>query len=163
MSGEYRTMDEIEQDIARNRETVASGLRILQERYSVDGLVRSATSVLGDNAAKLKEKVTDATRLNPIAVAMMGIGLIWLASGRAAPDLRRTRMRNRHMPEATPPQTSETSRPLRDWLDDGGAVWAAEPDSVEKPVGPTVKRPAWADDMPVWADDSKEEKDHDRQ
>lgn len=76
-----RTPEEIERDIARERNELASTLNSLQEKFSVETLVRQVSDQLREHGGDIGRSVSQAVKRNPLALALTGIGLAWLMMG----------------------------------------------------------------------------------
>lgn len=135
MSSEHRTIREIEHDLAAHRADLARGLDTLQRKLSMDGVVASVKNVAAQNAGDLSGAASKAVRSNPLAVSLIGIGILWLVSGKSPTFPKRERL---------PAPKPAIHDPLEDWQDEGGAVWA-QPETVHTKTSHTVKRPHWAD------------------
>lgn len=70
---------EIEAELERDRAELASTLDELSDRVSVDSLARDALNSVKSYAGSYTSTLDGAVRTNPIAVAMVGAGLAWLA------------------------------------------------------------------------------------
>jgi vacuolar-type H+-ATPase subunit H len=70
---------EIEAELERDRATLASTLDELSDRVSVDSLARDALNTVKSYAGSYTSTLDGAVRTNPIAVALVGAGLAWLA------------------------------------------------------------------------------------
>lgn len=137
MSSEHRTIREIEHDLAAHRADLARGLDTLQRKLSVDGVVESVKNIAAQNAGDLTGAASKAVRSNPLAVTLIGIGLLWLVSGKSPAFPKRERV---HSPKPA------VTDPLEDWQDEGGAVWM-QPEVALPKNSHTGKRPHWADTL----------------
>lgn len=133
MSGDHRSMSEIEADLAKNRVLLSRNLELLQHRFSFDGAVDAAKQAVTSNAGDISAAVSRAVRTNPLAVALIGAGLVWLATGKS-PGFGTVR---RPVPDSSP------TRPLDTWADEGGTVWH-EPEYAASPATRTTNFPHWA-------------------
>ncbi len=70
---------EIEAELERDRAELASTLDELSDRVSVDSLARDALNSVKSYAGSYTSTLDGAVRTNPVAVAMVGAGLAWLA------------------------------------------------------------------------------------
>lgn len=134
MSGDYRSMSEIEADLAKNRVMLSRNLELLQHKVSFDGAVDAAKQAVTSNAGDISAAVSRAIVTNPMAVALIGAGLVWLATGKT-PGVGIVRRRS---PTVPPAESLDT------WADEGGTVWH-EPEYAAAPATRTKKYPYWAD------------------
>ncbi len=72
---------EIESDIERERAALGSTLDDLQERFSLDAIVRQIGEGLKDNGADIGRSVSRSVKDNPLALTLTGVGLAWLIMG----------------------------------------------------------------------------------
>ena len=70
---------DIEAELERDRAELASTLDELSDRVSVDSLARDALDSVKSYAGSYTATLDGAVRTNPVAVAMVGAGLAWLA------------------------------------------------------------------------------------
>lgn len=80
-----RTPDEIERDIVRERAELSGTLDSLQDRFSVDGIVREVSDQLRLHGGDIGRTVSTAVKDNPMAVALTGVGLAWMIFGPRQP------------------------------------------------------------------------------
>lgn len=89
---DYRTIAEIEADLARERAALNDNLSALQEKLSVKGVAKEALSFLNLSTSQpvrnALESLDGSVRSNPLAALLAGGALVWLAS---APANRRGR------------------------------------------------------------------------
>ena len=78
-----RTPDEIERDIERDRAKLGHTVDELQDRFSPDRIMREVTRGLSEHGQDIGEAITQSVKRNPVALAVTGIGLAWLVSGRS--------------------------------------------------------------------------------
>ncbi|MFU1478242.1 DUF3618 domain-containing protein [Roseovarius sp. C7] len=81
MTNDTRSPEEIERDIARERQGLSRTLDELQNRFSVEGLTQQFSEGLRDHAGEITHSVSQAVKRNPTALAVTGIGLAWLIFG----------------------------------------------------------------------------------
>ena len=134
MSSDHRTMSEIEADLARNRALLSRNIDLLQHKVSMDGAVEAAKQAVAANAGDISAAVSRAVRTNPMAVVLIGAGLVWLATGKS-PVIGTIRR---------PAPNTPAKAPLDKWAEEGGAVWH-EPEYTALPNTRTVNHPYWAD------------------
>lgn len=82
MTNDYRTPEEIERDIERERAELTHTLDDLQDRFSVEGIARQLTDQFRENGGEIGRSVSDAVKRNPLGLALTGVGLAWLMFGR---------------------------------------------------------------------------------
>ncbi|MBF9033859.1 DUF3618 domain-containing protein, partial [Rhodobacterales bacterium HKCCE2091] len=78
-----RTPDEIERDIERERAELGQTVEELQARFSPDRIMREIGRGLSEHGADIGTAVTRSVKRNPVALALTGIGLAWLMSGKS--------------------------------------------------------------------------------
>ncbi len=81
MTTDKRTPAEIERDIERERAELTDTLDDLQDRFSVDTLVRSVSDQFRNHGGDYSRAINQSIKDNPIALAITGIGLGWLILG----------------------------------------------------------------------------------
>jgi hypothetical protein len=80
--------DEIEKDVRRTQDEIGRTVDRLEEKLTPKEISRS---VLGDDGTDIAEEALEVTRTNPIPVALIAIGIIWLvATSRSGPMKRFT-------------------------------------------------------------------------
>ena len=104
MTSETRTPKEIEREIETQRSALTSNLEDLQDKFSIDTLVRQIGDQFREHGGDMGRSISDQVKANPIPLALTGIGLAWMmfgspnkptsASGfsRAEDDYRRSRL-----------------------------------------------------------------------
>jgi hypothetical protein len=154
MTNDTRSPAEIERDIERERAGLSHTLEDLQDKFSVEGVVRQVSDQFREHGGDFGRSVTDAVKRNPIGLALTGVGLAWLMFG-----------------DSTGNRGSHDPRYSRRDLDDGAADQysrrstlpnhAAPPrQSLSRNLGPQPgdpTKPYYAgrysnqDDVPSWA------------
>lgn len=81
MTIETRSPHEIERDIERDRAELTNNLETLQDRFSMDGVMRSVGDQLRDHSGEIGASISRTVKENPAAVALTGIGLAWMIFG----------------------------------------------------------------------------------
>lgn len=81
MTSETRSPEEIEREIERERAGLTNTLEDLQDKFSVDTIVRQISDQFRDNSGEITRSVSDAVKRNPVALALTGVGLAWLMLG----------------------------------------------------------------------------------
>lgn len=123
----------IEADIAQDRAKLASTLDALQDRVSVDTLAQDALGMIKANTASYTHSIDQAVRANPMAVALVGVGLAWLVFGGRKPT----------------PVLGSKQAAMSTWEDDGGPArpseerhepWTIETDNLRKRASDALHR-----------------------
>lgn len=78
-----RNPDAIERDIRETQNDISDTVDRLQRRLNPRALI---DSLIGDEEQS-SQKLLSAARDNPVAVALIGAGVLWLASGRGMPSM----------------------------------------------------------------------------
>lgn len=81
MTSDSRSPHEIERDIEQDRAHLTQNLEALQDRFSLDGVMRSVGDQLRDHGSDIGASITRTVKENPAAVALTGIGLAWMIFG----------------------------------------------------------------------------------
>lgn len=103
LSGTERSPEEIQRDIERTRERMSSNIDELGDRLSPDNLKHQAkeaisdkaqdvVSSVGDQARQTGSRVVDFITQNPLPVAAVGLGAIWLFTLRNRSEVSGDRM-----------------------------------------------------------------------
>lgn len=83
---------EIEREVEASRADLEGTVEALKDKMSVGQMVNEASRYLGDNgAAEMLSTLGQQARANPLPLALVGVGLVWLMSGRGQPSLRSRR------------------------------------------------------------------------
>lgn len=136
MTDDSRSIGEIEADLERHRAELTYNIDLLQSKLSVDGAVRQIKQLAGDNLSDVSAGISRMVRTNPLAVALIGIGIVWLASGRTAS----LGYKRRHtVPNERPVE------PIERWFDDGGPAWD-DPEETPAFARTSDHHSHWADD-----------------
>ncbi len=77
--------DEIEAGLERNRTGLATALDELAHRASVDYLAHEALGLLKVTTADATQSLERAIRANPMAFALVGVGVAWMIFGGRSP------------------------------------------------------------------------------
>ncbi len=169
-----RTPDEIERDIERERSQLGSKVDELQNRLSPEGILREVGRGLSDHGQDIGEAITQSVKRNPVALALTGIGLAWLVSGRSW-----EKDKERLVPDFSQSDPAKPAKSRLDYSRSGSDPRAAQGDYRSAPTGPAThslgeaglasahggkRRVAqewlYADDDDVWDDDDQDEQDH---
>jgi len=76
-----RSPKEIEREIERERAGLTNTLEDLQDRFSIDGVVRQIGDQLREHGGDIGASVSRAVKDNPMALALTGVGLAWMIFG----------------------------------------------------------------------------------
>lgn len=76
----------IERDVRRTQDQIGDTVDKLEEKMNPRDISRS---VMGDDGTELAEEALEVTRTNPIPVAMIVVGVIWLLASSNSPAIRR--------------------------------------------------------------------------
>lgn len=116
MQHHMRTGDdvaEIEAELSRDRDALASALGSLRQSLTAEALLGSASSMIKRNASGYALAVDAAVKANPAAVALTGVGLAWLILGKRD-----------KAPEIDPSTLSGTKfEAVSRWEDEGGPAF----------------------------------------
>lgn len=79
---------ELEREVEASRAHLEGTVEALKDKMNVGDMVSEATRLIGDNGgADIVQTLARQARANPMPVALIGVGLAWLISGRGAPRL----------------------------------------------------------------------------
>ncbi|WP_424929753.1 DUF3618 domain-containing protein [Amaricoccus tamworthensis] len=81
MTSETQTTGEIEREIERERAGLSHTLDELQDRFSVDSIAREIGDQFCIHGSDIGTAFRDSIKRNPLAVALTGAGIAWLAFG----------------------------------------------------------------------------------
>lgn len=81
MTSDTRTPAEIEREIEAERSELTSNLEGLQNKFSIDTLVRQVGDQFREHGGDLGRSISDQVKANPIPLALTGIGLAWMMFG----------------------------------------------------------------------------------
>ncbi len=145
MTNDTRSPDEIERDIESRRSDLSSNLDALQDKFSLDTMVRQLGDQFREHGGDLGKSITEQVKANPIPLALTGIGLAWLMMG------------NSQKPATRSHGVDQEDDYRRSRLDAGRPY--TPPSAGIPPRGPV---PAWADDDDMgYADRSPTRPTHD--
>ncbi|MBW4709527.1 DUF3618 domain-containing protein [Roseobacter sp. YSTF-M11] len=89
MTNETRSPQEIEREIEEQRSDLTSNLEDLQDKFSIDTLVRQIGDQFREHGGDMGRSISNQVKANPIPLALTGIGLAWLMfGGSQQPQLR---------------------------------------------------------------------------
>jgi hypothetical protein len=75
MPGETIDAEDIEHDIRRTQDEIGATVQKLEEQLTLGKLARS---VVGDEGMDLIQEIAALAKRNPVPVAMIAVGAIWL-------------------------------------------------------------------------------------
>jgi hypothetical protein len=78
--------DKIERDVRRTQDEIGRTVDKLEEKLTPREISRS---VIGDDGTQMAEEALEVTRTNPIPVALIAIGIIWLIATSRSGAMRR--------------------------------------------------------------------------
>lgn len=81
MPNDTRSASEIERDIERQRANLSDNLETLQDKFSIDALVRQVGDQFREHGGDLGRTVVEQVKANPVPLALTGIGLAWMMFG----------------------------------------------------------------------------------
>ncbi len=83
MTNETRSPKEIEREIEEQRSDLTSNLEDLQDKFSIDTLVRQIGDQFREHGGDMGRSISSQVKANPIPLALTGIGLAWMMFGNA--------------------------------------------------------------------------------
>lgn len=81
MTNESRSPEEIEREIEEQRSNLTSNLENLQDKFSIDTIVRQIGDQFREHGGDMSRSISDQVKANPIPLALTGIGLAWMMFG----------------------------------------------------------------------------------
>ena len=81
MTNETRSPEEIEREIEAQRSSLTSNLEDLQDKFSIDTVVRQIREQFSEHGGDMGRSISDQVKANPIPLALTGIGLAWMMFG----------------------------------------------------------------------------------
>lgn len=82
-SSHHRRSEAIRADIERTRAELDRTVDALQQRLSPQQLVHGAFEALRENAGDSTRRIVNVVKSNPIPIALIGAGLVWLLASQA--------------------------------------------------------------------------------
>lgn len=76
----------IERDVRRTQDQIGDTVDKLEAKMNPKDISRA---VVGDDGTELAEEALEVTRTNPIPVAMIVVGVIWLFASSSSPAIKR--------------------------------------------------------------------------
>ena len=86
MTDDRNDADAIERDVRRTQDAMGETVDRLEEKLNPRDISRE---VMGDDGADAAREALDVTRQNPIPVALIAVGLIWLLASTRSPAINR--------------------------------------------------------------------------
>ena len=81
MTNDTRSPKEIEREIEGQRSDLTSNLEGLQEKFSIDTVVRQIGDQFREHGGDMGRSISEQVKANPIPLALTGIGLAWMMFG----------------------------------------------------------------------------------
>lgn len=78
----------LEEDVRRTQDEIGDTVEKLEEKLTPREMSRA---VIGDDGTKLADDAIEVTRTNPIPVALIAVGVIWLIASSNTPAIKRLR------------------------------------------------------------------------
>ncbi|WP_299681484.1 DUF3618 domain-containing protein [uncultured Roseobacter sp.] len=82
MPDDYKSPEQIERDIERERAELGDTLDQLQDRFSVETIARQTSDYVREHGGEVGRAVSDAVKANPLALTLTGVGIAWLIFGK---------------------------------------------------------------------------------
>jgi len=80
---------EIEREVEASRANLEDTVEALRDKMSVGQMVDEASRYFGDTGGgEVLSKLGEQAKANPLPLALVGVGLLWLISGKGQPNLR---------------------------------------------------------------------------
>ena len=86
MTNSRQDADSIERDVRRTQDEMGETIDKLEEKLTPREIAREA---LGDEGSDAAKEALDITRQNPVPVALIAIGVIWLLATTRSPTINR--------------------------------------------------------------------------
>ncbi len=151
---DHRSPKDIEREIERERAGLTDTLDNLQERFSIDGIVRQIGDQFREHGGDIGASVSRSVRDNPMALALTGIGLAWMIFGNRNGD-------DRDNGHDSTRRLSRRSRSSRDYCDPSRHdADARSHDSYDSRPG-RARGIAGPGNTPAWAQDGHDGHDRD--
>ena len=80
----------IEREVMRTQDRIGETVQELEDKLNPRDITRAA---MGEDGADLAKEALEVTRQNPLPVALIAVGAIWLLATSNAPAIRRMRER----------------------------------------------------------------------
>ncbi len=86
MPDDYRTPNEIERDIEREREELAQTVGELQDRFTPEAIMRDVARGFSEHGGDISRSISRSVKENPLALTLTGVGLAWMIFGKSGKD-----------------------------------------------------------------------------
>ncbi|MBR9862119.1 MAG: DUF3618 domain-containing protein [Rhodobacteraceae bacterium] len=163
MPNDTRSASEIERDIERQRANLSDNIETLQDKFSIDTMVRQVGDQFREHGGDLGRSVVEQVKANPVPLALTGIGLAWMMFGNGQKREQPNRSReyrsfdryNSHERDAYP-ATRVAPHPADDYR-------SREDDYRQSrrrsgmPYSPPVKTLGNGDPLPSWSQDDDDD------
>ena len=146
MTSDTRTPEEIEREIERKRSNLSSNLEELQDKFSIDTVVRQISEQFREHGGDVSRSIANQVKANPIPLALTGIGLAWLMFGNSQPPQPQPRQRD----EFDYDRYSEVERDFRRSREARGLPYTPPTRYDAPPLSGST--PSWARDDDMWDD-----------
>ncbi len=141
MTSENQTSGEIEREIERERAGLSSTLDELQDRFSLDSVAREIGEQFRLHGSDIGYAVKDSIKRNPMALALTGVGIAWMAFGGDRNSGGRGYSETSYRPERMPAREYTRQSPE--------ATEGVHGDHRLVPGGPAQRSPSQS--VPSWA------------
>ena len=123
MTNEPRSPEEIEREIEAQRSELSNTLGDLQDKFSIDTLVRQVRDQFGEHGGDIGRSALAQAKANPIPLALTAVGLGWLMLGGGGPSAASI---GRQLPNSgdRTPEFRGDRRPVSGTGPDDGPDWA---------------------------------------
>lgn len=148
MADHYRTPDEIERDLERERAGLSATLADIGNRLSLDELAHSVGDQAKYYATDVSQTAQRVVRENPLGVALTGLGVAWLLFGATA----REKVRDMRSSDLPPRSSSYRANPGAPYdASQAPAYGTSRRDPYQGYAGTRDQSAGWADDR-EWED-----------
>ncbi len=136
MTNETRSPKEIESEIEAQRSDLTSNLQDLQDKFSIDTIVRQIGDQFREHGGDMGRSISDQVKANPIPLALTGIGLAWMMFGNA----QKTRVPARIADQRDDDRYSDVEQDFRRTRLEHGRPYTQPTDYAPEHEGPSWSR-----------------------
>ncbi|EAQ03249.1 hypothetical protein OB2597_13933 [Pseudooceanicola batsensis HTCC2597] len=147
-----RSPDEIERDIERERSDLKDTMDELQDRISPDRIMREVSRGLFEHGGDIGTAISASVKRNPVALALTGVGLAWLMSGKSWDETPGADKLRRSVADVDAPKRPVTHDRSPNTYPPYAAGTAGQ-DATHHPYAPAGARSDTASDHWIYADD----------
>lgn len=128
MNNDKRSANQIEHDIERHRAELTANLEALQEKLSINGMVREVSQQVRAHGGDFGQSLSRTMRENPIPATLIAIGLGWMMFGKKSSSHRVAVDSDVAEPTAVgvhahaTPAYQSSRAPAPSWLDDASGI-----------------------------------------